>query len=224
MSEALGLRRTSRVPAPAPSGHAAAVIGGVTVRLGGTTVLCDVDLDVHTGEVVALVGPNGAGKSTLLSVLAGDLRPDAGSVVVDGRPVGDWTAVELAMRRAVLLQSVSMSFPFTVHQAVAMGRTPWVGQNAEDDDERLVRAAMADTDVTHLADRVFTSLSGGERARAALARVIAQDAGGGAVRRSRRGHGGVRPGGPAGHHGTPHHGTGHHPDGEQRRVRVDGQP
>jgi iron complex transport system ATP-binding protein len=70
---------------------------------------------------------------------------------------------------------VSMSFPFTVRQAVAMGRSPWTGQDAEDDDGRLVAAAMRDTDVSHLADRVFTSLSGGERARAALARVVAQD-------------------------------------------------
>jgi iron complex transport system ATP-binding protein len=174
---ALGLRRTTRLPGPAAPGAVAAAVARASVELGGAPVLVDADLEVRHGEVVALVGPNGAGKSTLLSVLSGDRRADRGRVVVDGRPVDEWSTVELAMRRAVLTQSVSMSFPFTVRQTVEMGRAPWVGQEAEDDDERLVAAAMAVTDVVHLANRVFTSLSGGERARAALARVLAQDTG-----------------------------------------------
>ena len=147
------------------------------MALGGAPVLVDAGLEVRHGEVVALVGPNGAGKSTLLAVLSGDLAAGPGRVEIGGRPVRDWSTVELAMRRAVLTQAVSMSFPFTVRQTVSMGRTPWVGQDAEDDDERIVAASMAATDVLHLADRVFTSLSGGERARAALARVLAQDTG-----------------------------------------------
>jgi iron complex transport system ATP-binding protein len=123
-----------------------------------------------------LVGPNGAGKSTLLAALAGDLDPDQGAVVIDGAPVGSWRANELAIRRGVLLQRVALSFPFTVTQVVRMGRAPWSGTTAEDWDDAVVAQAMVETDVRHLADRVFTTLSGGEQARVALARVLAQEA------------------------------------------------
>lgn len=68
--------------------------------------------------------PNRAGKSTLLAALAADLRASAGVVGVHGRPAADWTAPELALRRAVLPQSASLSFPFTVEEVVRMGRAP----------------------------------------------------------------------------------------------------
>jgi iron complex transport system ATP-binding protein len=176
MSLTLPVRRSARLPEPHERGSVAASCHGVHVELGGNAVLDDVDLEVRAGEVLALVGPNGAGKSTLVSVLAGDVRADRGEVVVDGRPLGEWSTVELAMRRAVLLQQVGMSFPFTVVQAVQMGRAPWLGYADELDDE-VVQRSMVDTDVEHLAGRVYMSLSGGERGRAALARVLAQQAG-----------------------------------------------
>ena len=171
-----GLRRGVRAPEGGRLGGTSLRVRGVAVSFGGTPILDDVDLDVRDGELLALVGPNGAGKSTLLSVLAGDLRPDRGTVELDDAPIDSWTPVELAMRRAVLLQQLTMSFPFTVHQTVEMGRSPWAGHEAEDHDERRIEESMAATDVDHLADRTFTSLSGGERARAGMARVIAQDA------------------------------------------------
>jgi len=175
MSLALPVRRAARVPEPHEPGAVLAACRGVRVELGGRPVLDDVDLEVRAGEVVALVGPNGAGKSTLVSVLSGDVRPDHGEITVDGAPLGSWSTVELAMRRAVLLQQVGMSFPFTVVQAVQMGRAPWQGCSEELDDE-IVHRCMVETDVLHLAERVYMSLSGGERARAALARVLAQQA------------------------------------------------
>lgn len=173
---ARSVRHRVRLPdAPPPDGVLLRV-RDAAVTLGGERILDGVDLDVHGGELVALVGPNGAGKSTLLAVLAGDLEPDRGTVDLDGAALGSWTHVEMAMRRAVMLQQLTMSFPFTVRQTVEMGRSPWIGQDAEDDDERRVEESMFATDVEHLADRRFTSLSGGERARAAMARVVTQDA------------------------------------------------
>ncbi len=169
------IRQRAELPGPAPADGVSLRVRDVTVAYGDTTILDSIDLDVRDGELLALVGPNGAGKSTLLSVLSGDVRPDRGTVEVDGRDVGSWTHVELAMRRAVLLQELTMSFPFTVRQTVEMGRSPWSGHEPEDDDDRRVVESMAATDVTHLAERTFTSLSGGERARAAMARVVAQD-------------------------------------------------
>jgi iron complex transport system ATP-binding protein len=158
-------------------GSVALEAAGVSVVRGGREVVSGVDLRVRHGELVVLVGPNGAGKSTLMGVLAGDLEPASGVASLDGRPVGGWTVRELAMRRSMLLQRIEISFPFRVLDVVRMGRSPWSGTEVEEDDDQAVAAAMADTDVTDLGDREYPSLSGGERARAAFARVLAQGTG-----------------------------------------------
>jgi len=147
---------------------------GVGVDLGGTTVLSDVTLDVIPGEVLALVGPNGAGKSTLLGVLSGEHPPTRGSVTLDGRPIARIRSGELARLRSVLTQENTVSFPFLVSEVVAMGRSPWARTEESRDDVDAVSAALAAADITHLADRRYTQLSGGERARVAFARVLAQ--------------------------------------------------
>jgi iron complex transport system ATP-binding protein len=170
-------RRSVCFPQPPRAGAVRVEARGVGLAYGDTPVLRAVDLDVRGGEVLVLVGPNGAGKSTLLSVLAGDLAPDRGTVTIDGAPPSDWTTVELALRRGVLLQQVHLSFPFTVVQVVRMGRAPYAGTEGEDRDDEVVAQALLDTDVVPFTDREFTSLSGGERARAALARVLAQEPG-----------------------------------------------
>src|SRR5690606_13003976 len=84
---------------------------------------------------------------------------------------------EAAMRRAVLVQRVTLTFPFTCRQVVEMGRSPWSHTVREDDDDAAVARAMELTETTALADRTFSSLSGGEQARVSLARVLAQSAG-----------------------------------------------
>lgn len=150
-------------------------VRGVSCRLGGREVLHDVDLDVRAGTLVVVVGPNGAGKSTLFSVVSGDLPATAGTVALDGRPLSDWTPAELARRRAVLGQSHDVSFGFTVAEVVAMGRYPWTSRDDVAADADLVAWALERTDTVHLAGRSFRQLSGGERARVSLARVLAQD-------------------------------------------------
>ncbi|MDB1087825.1 heme ABC transporter ATP-binding protein [Streptomyces sp. ACA25] len=169
-------RRAPRLPGTATPGATVAGAHGVSVRLGGRTVLSGVDLSVTAGEVLALVGPNGAGKSTLLSVLAADTPAGAGEVRIAGRPAGAWGARELAMRRAVLPQDASLSFPFTVEEVVRMGRAPWAGTPAEDSDDAAVAQALGATEAAEFAERPFSALSGGERARVALSRVLAQRA------------------------------------------------
>lgn len=172
---ARGLRRRARLPGRADAGTVLAAARGVDLARGGVQVLHDVSVEVRAGEVRALIGPNGAGKSSLLGVLTGDLEPSRGTVEAAGAPLASWSTTELALRRAVMTQDVTLSFPFLVHEVVAMGRSPWRGTAAADDDE-VVAASMAATDVTHLAGRAFPTLSGGERARVALARVLAQRA------------------------------------------------
>lgn len=151
---------------------------GLTVRVSeGRTILDDAAIEIHAGEIHALVGPNGAGKSTLFGVLAGDVAAQAGTVELDDRPMLQVKPRLLAQQRAVLLQENNVTFPFSAEQVVRMGRTPWARTPAADEDDDLVASAMAQTEVTSLSARAVTSLSGGERARVALARVIAQSTG-----------------------------------------------
>ncbi|MBZ6195173.1 heme ABC transporter ATP-binding protein [Streptomyces olivaceus] len=163
-------------PPPASPGEVLAEAEALRVLLGGRPVLDGVDVRVRAGEVLALVGPNGAGKSTLLGALAADVPAAEGVVRVHGRPVSAWSAPELALRRAVLPQSASLSFPFPVEEVVRMGRAPWAGGDEADEDDAVVADAMSRTEVTGFAGRPFSALSGGERARVALARVLAQRA------------------------------------------------
>ncbi|TBN57833.1 heme ABC transporter ATP-binding protein [Glaciihabitans arcticus] len=149
---------------------------GVSVAIDGTTILDGVDLDVIAGEVLALVGPNGAGKSTLLGVIAGDEK-SSGQIELAGHPLSHWTIAELARHRAVLQQENLLSFPFTVLEVVEMGRAPWSRSALEDEDDDAVLDAMTATAVTGFAPRHFPTLSGGERARVSLARVLAQRTG-----------------------------------------------
>ncbi|MGQ0680130.1 MAG: heme ABC transporter ATP-binding protein [Actinomycetota bacterium] len=146
----------------------------VRATLGGKQVLSCADLTVLSGEIVALVGPNGAGKSTLLAVIAGDLKPDHGEVFIHGARIGQWSAFELSMRRAVLPQHVTVTFPFTVREIVSMGRAPWGRTCAQEHDDEQIEQALAATELSDLRDRHFPSLSGGERARASLARTLVQ--------------------------------------------------
>lgn len=138
--------------------------------------LDDVSICVASGEVHALVGPNGSGKSTLLAVLAGDLDPDSGTVLLDGEPWSRIRAREAARRRALLAQETPLAFPFTVREVVAWGRLPWRGTDAAPQDDAIVAEVIAEHDLGDLIERPVTSLSGGERARVHLARVLAQRA------------------------------------------------
>lgn len=133
----------------------------------------DVTLAVHAGEVVALVGPNGAGKSTLLRLLAGDLPPTRGQILLDGRPISAYRPHDLALRRAVLPQQTILQFAFTAKEVVEMGRSP--RRDRVDRDDRVVLESLQRTEVAHLARRTFPSLSGGEQTRVSLARVLAQE-------------------------------------------------
>jgi iron complex transport system ATP-binding protein len=167
---------TRLVPAALERGEVALRIAGVGVELGARPVLSGVDLEVRAGELVALIGPNGAGKSTLLGAVTGDVTA-TGGIEIGGTPLLEWRTGDLARRRAVLPQQNNVSFPFTVLEVVEMGRMPWRRTPLEHEDDDAVLAALDRTDMIPFAARPFSSLSGGERARAALARVVAQRAG-----------------------------------------------
>lgn len=146
----------------------------ITVEIGGARLLDDVSLSLLPGTVTCLLGPNGAGKSTLLKVLSGALPPSQGEVQFTQRSLDRWVPGELAGVRAVLSQSTTLGFAFRAIEVVALGRSPHVRQSSAALDRQIIEAAMSEADITHLADRRYPTLSGGEQQRVQLARVLAQ--------------------------------------------------
>lgn len=146
----------------------------VTVRVRGRALLDRVSAAVVPGEVLAVLGENGAGKSTLLKALAGEIPLAAGSVTLDGEPLARIGARERGRRRAVLVQDSSVAFDFTVLDVALLGRLPHHGGWPSRGDRMLTCEALARVDLLHLAERRMSTLSGGERARVHLARVLAQ--------------------------------------------------
>lgn len=151
---------------------------GVDCRIGRRTVLSGVELTVHRGEVLGLVGPNGSGKSTLLRTLAGLRAPDAGDVELAGADLRSMRPRTRAQAIAIVAQDDDPTSELSVGELVALGRTPhrspWAGGGTAE--REFVRAALAAVDLPGTEHRAVSSLSGGERRRALLARGLAQDA------------------------------------------------
>ena len=148
------------------------------VMLSARTVLTDVSLSLSSGHLVALVGPNGAGKTTLLRALAG-LVPSTGAVHIRGDALSALPLLEQARRFAYLPQGHAVHWPLPARDIVALGRFPHgvtdPARMTARDIEAVSRAMQA-ADVVEFADRRVTELSGGERSRVALARVLAVQA------------------------------------------------
>jgi iron complex transport system ATP-binding protein len=146
----------------------------LTIRRGARAILDDASLQVHAGEFVAVIGPNGAGKSTLLAALAGLIRADDGSVMLDAHELRRFSAPELARRRAYLPQNPRLEWPLPVERLVALGLTPHlpaVGPLPEQFEPAIGRALEA-CDLVTQRRQPATTLSGGEFARAMLARAL----------------------------------------------------
>jgi len=145
--------------------------------VAGRTLVRDLSLRVHPGEVWAVLGSNGSGKTTLLHTLVGLHRAAGGSIALLGKPLAQWPAAEAAKVRGFLPQFIHDSFAAPVIDIVLMGRHPhlsrwrWEG----DSDRALAAAALAAMDLEAFAARDITTLSGGERQRAAMAALLTQD-------------------------------------------------
>ncbi|HVH11995.1 MAG TPA: ABC transporter ATP-binding protein [Longimicrobium sp.] len=138
----------------------------------------DLSIDIPAGATTAVLGPNGSGKSTLLRLLLGVIRPSAGTVDFQDRPLATWGREALAREVGVVPQGEEAVFPMSVRELVAMGRYPHLGawRREGEADHRAVEDAMDRCDVRDLAARAVPTLSGGERQRARLARALAQEA------------------------------------------------
>ena len=153
------------------------VTRSVTAGYGDRVALRDADLELRSGELVAVVGPNGAGKSTLIRVLAGLLRPRSGAVSLDGIDLRGLDRGQIARRIAVVPQVFDTLFPFSVREVVGLGRTARLGilGRASAADRAAVARAMRELDLDSLGTRPIDALSGGERQRALLAMALAQE-------------------------------------------------
>ncbi len=143
----------------------------VHYTVGSKKILTDVSIAVTPGEMVALCGPNGAGKSTLLRILSGEQPPTRGEVSFRDIPLASWPPLDLARARAKLSQSSQLSFSFRVSEVIEMGRFP---HDTPAQTPAVIEQCMERVGVTELADRYYPSLSGGEKQRVDLARVLAQ--------------------------------------------------
>ena len=160
------------VPAMRP---AALGVEGMTLRVGGRTILDDVSFRAAGGELVALVGPNGVGKTSLLKAMLG-LVPASGRVMVDGRDLATRSRRDRARAVGYLPQGHESHWPLKVRDIVTLGRFPHGGKTGDVGNGDVVARAMAVAGVSDLADRPVTRLSGGEQARVALARALAVEA------------------------------------------------
>ena len=146
---------------------------GISIFRGGRAILEDVSFTAEAGELVVVIGPNGAGKSTLLSTLAGLLRPDRGHMAIDGVPLAQMPRTVLARRRAFLPQNPQLEWPISVARLVALGLTPHLPSfgGLPPAMQDAVGRALDAFDLAPLRDQPATTLSGGEFARAMLARA-----------------------------------------------------
>lgn len=140
----------------------------LTLVRAGREVVSGLSASLAPGQITAIVGPNGAGKSSLLLALAGLLDPEAGDVRLDGESLSRLTSRLRAQRIGYLPQSPDIAWDLAVETLVALGRLPWPGSGTE-----AVDAAIAALDLEALRHRPVSRLSGGERARVLLARVLA---------------------------------------------------
>ena len=144
----------------------------ISLHLSGFDLLRNISLEVEAGKVTAIVGPNGAGKSSLLKVLTGDMAPTRGQVQLNHRQLPQWPLLHRAQMLAVLPQHSLLNFPFTANEVVALGRIPH--QTGVIKDAEIVAQALDLVDASYLQKRLYTQMSGGEKQRVQLARVLAQ--------------------------------------------------
>jgi iron complex transport system ATP-binding protein len=145
----------------------------------GLAGLHGVSLEIPPGDLIGILGPNGSGKTTLLRLLGGMLTPASGRVMIDGRDLARIPRREVAKRIAVVPQETRLSFEYSVLDVVLMGRYPHLGafELESQQDLAIAREALAATGTLALEDRLFPTLSGGEKQRVIIASALAQSAG-----------------------------------------------
>ena len=149
-------------------------ISGLFFSYKKTEILADIGLELHKGEILAIVGPNGAGKTTLLRCIAGIAKPDRGSIRIEGRDIFGMKRPDLAKRIGYVPQAAPAKFPVTVFETVLMGRRPYISWRPSKNDLRVVVDLLKSMDLADIALRYFDQLSGGQKQKVLLAKAFAQ--------------------------------------------------
>ena len=147
----------------------------LTKKYDGKAVVDSVSFEIPKGKVISLIGPNGAGKSTVMGIISRLVARDAGLVDFGGKDITKWKSKELAKRLAILTQTNNIQMKLTVRELVAFGRFPYTGGRITEEDDRIINQAISYMELQEFEDRFIDELSGGQRKRAYIAMVIAQD-------------------------------------------------
>ncbi|MDP2798309.1 MAG: ABC transporter ATP-binding protein [Deltaproteobacteria bacterium] len=150
-------------------------IRGLDFRYKNISALEDVGIELNKGEVLSIVGPNGAGKTTLLKCILGIVKPDKGTVLIDGRDASRMKRLNLAKCISYVPQASPSKFPISVFDVVLMGRRPYIVWKPSKKDLEVVADLLKSMGLEDVALRDFDQLSGGQKQKVLLARAFAQD-------------------------------------------------
>ena len=146
-------------------------IQSLNYTINKKVIISDISFNVNEGDFVSIIGPNGSGKSTLIKLISNDIKADSGFIEILGKKLTDWDAIELAKSRSILPQFNNLSFPFTVIDVIKMGR---YAVEMKENENIIYQKLLEIFDLNDLEKQIYTTLSGGEKQRVQLARVIAQ--------------------------------------------------
>ena len=146
-------------------------IQSLNYTINKKVIISDISFNVNEGDFISIIGPNGSGKSTLIKLISNDIKADSGFIEILGKKLTDWDAIELAKSRSILPQFNNLSFPFTVIDVIKMGR---YAVEMKENENIIYQKLLEIFDLNDLEKQIYTTLSGGEKQRVQLARVIAQ--------------------------------------------------
>jgi iron complex transport system ATP-binding protein len=146
----------------------------ISLIKGNRQILKEMTIEIQPGCITILVGPNGAGKSSLMRLLSGEWQPTSGNIELEGCALSEWSLQDLARIRAVLNQGTLLEFPFKVGDVVLMGLTPFNEGFESAKDRVLAESALDQVDLSGFWERNYLNLSGGEKQRVHLARILCQ--------------------------------------------------
>ncbi len=150
-------------------------VTNLTKRYQEKTVVDNISLNIEKQKLISIIGANGAGKSTLLSLITQLIKPDSGEVSIDGKSVNVYSRDVLAKKISLLRQSNNINLKITVRELVEFGRFPYSKGKLTKEDKQRVDKALAYMGLDSLADEYLDKISGGERQRAFIAMIVAQN-------------------------------------------------